>query len=81
MWPRPPAPITSAVEPGTRRSSERLTAWYGVRPASVSGAASTGSRSVSGTRWRALGTSRSGAIPPSKPSPQPLALNSARFSQ
>ena len=42
---------------GHEQRSERLTAWYGVSPASVSGAASTGSRSPSGTRCRALGTS------------------------
>ena len=42
MWPRPPAPITTAVEPGTSSGSDRLIAWYGVSAASVSGAASTG---------------------------------------
>ena len=27
IWPRPPAPITTAVEPGPSRCSERFTAW------------------------------------------------------
>src|SRR6185437_1430378 len=57
-WPRPPAPITTAVDPGPRRWSDRLTAWYGVSPASVRGAASTGSRSPIGTSQRGFGTSR-----------------------
>ena len=42
MWPSPPTPITTAVVPGTSSASERLIAWYGVSPASVSGAAATG---------------------------------------
>ena len=61
--------MATAVEPGTSLGSERRMAWYGVRPASVSGAAATGSRSPSGTTRRADGTSRYGAIPPSRPSP------------
>ena len=58
MWPRPPTPMATAVDPGTSFGSERRMAWYGVRPASVSGAAATGSRSPSGTTRRAAGTSR-----------------------
>lgn len=27
IWPRPPTPITTAVEPGPSRWSDRLTAW------------------------------------------------------
>ena len=27
IWPRPPAPITTAVESGPSRCSDRLTAW------------------------------------------------------
>jgi len=68
--PRPPTPMTTAVEPGTSRGSERLTAWYGVRPASVSGAACVTSSSPIGMSWRA-GTETRGAMPPSRPSPMP----------
>ena len=69
MWPRPPTPMATAVEPGTSLGSDRRMAWYGVRPASVSGAAATGSRSPSGTTRRADGTRRYGAMPPSRPRP------------
>ena len=75
MWPRPPAPTTTAVEPGTSRGSDRFTAWYGVSAASVRGAASTGSRSPIGTRWRADGTIMNSAMPPSAPRPPPAAGN------
>ena len=57
IWPSPPTPITTATEPAPSRPSERLTAWYGVRPASVSGAASAGDRSPIGSTHRLLGTS------------------------
>ena len=58
--PSPPAPITTAEEPGSRMGIERLTAWYGVRAASVSGAASAGSRSPMSTSSRSEGTRRYG---------------------
>ena len=37
--PSPPTPITTAVLPGASFGQERRMAWYGVSPASVSGAA------------------------------------------
>ncbi len=49
-WPRPPVPMTTAVAPGRSFGSERLIAWYGVRPASVSETVLTGSRSPIGVR-------------------------------
>ena len=74
MCPRPPTPMTTAVAVGPSLPAERRTAWYGVRAASVSGAASTGSSPAgSATRWRAAGTRRYSAIPPSIPSPPPPA--------
>ena len=41
-WPRPPTPMTTTVASGVIFAQERRTAWYGVRPASVSGAAVAG---------------------------------------
>ena len=71
--------MTSAVEVGTSFSRERRMAWYGVRPASVRGAACTGSSpSGRGTRWRTEGTRRYSAIPPSSPSPPPPPRTGAR---
>ncbi len=61
--------MTTAVAPGTSFGSERLIAWYGVRPASVSGTDVTGSRPSSGTRWRGLSTIMYSAIAPGAPSP------------
>lgn len=49
-WPSPPVPMTTAVAPGVSFGSERLIAWYGVRPASVSETVLTGSRSPMGVR-------------------------------
>ena len=69
--PRPPAPITTACEPGVSLGKARLTARYGVSPASVNGAASTGSRSPSGTSRRGSVTSRYSAMAPSTPNPMP----------
>ncbi len=78
-WPRPPTPMTTAVETGPSLCCERRTAWYGVSAASVSGAAETGSSpSGSGTRCRAAGTRRYSAIPPSRPSPPPPPGTGAR---
>ncbi|GAA2940272.1 hypothetical protein GCM10020227_03780 [Streptomyces flavovirens] len=48
--PSPPVPMTTAVAPGTSLGRERLMAWYGVRPASVSETVLTGSRSPIGVR-------------------------------
>ncbi len=67
----PPAPMTTAVEPGSRRGSTRLTAWYDVAPASVRGPAMTGSTDRSGTISRTLAASTNGARPPSRPKPRP----------
>ena len=44
--PSPPAPITTAVEPGISFGSARFTAWYDVAPASVSGPTRRGSSVV-----------------------------------
>lgn len=76
-WPSPPAPMTTAVLPGTSFGRERLMAWYGVRPASVSGTARTGSRPPSGTRWRRLSTIMYSAMAPGAPSPGGLMPSSA----
>ena len=46
-WPRPPIPMTTAVAPGSRSGRARSTACSDVIPASVSGAAWTGSTSPS----------------------------------
>ena len=79
MWPSPPTPITTAVDDGPSLAADRLTAWYGVSPASVRGAACTVSRpSGIGTRCRAAGTSRYSAIPPSSPRPPPPPGTGAR---
>lgn len=68
-WPRPPAPMTTAVDPAPSFGSARLTAWYGVSPASVSETFCTGSRSPRGTRCRGLSTIMYSAIDPGLPSP------------
>ena len=69
------------ARPGSSFGSDRRMAWYGVKPASVSGAAWVGSRSPSGTTRRADGTSISGAMPPSQPSPPPAQGNCAWLTQ
>ena len=70
MWPRPPTPMTTACEPGVSLGSDSLTAWYGVRPASVSGAAATrSSSSGTRTRWRGSGTSMYVRHAPVQPDP------------
>ena len=43
MWPRPPAPITTACVPAPSTGIAFLTAWIAVRPASASAAMSFGS--------------------------------------
>ena len=68
-WPRPPVPMTTAYEPPRSFGSERLIAWYGVRPASVSGTVLTGSRSPIGTRWRGESTIMNSANAPGAPRP------------
>src|SRR5690606_28172564 len=50
--PSPPAPLTTATDPGTSLGRDALIAWYGVRPASVSDACFTGSRPCRGPRGR-----------------------------
>ena len=80
-WPRPPAPMTTAVEPGMSLGSDGLIAWYGVSPASVSATFLTGSRSPSGTRLRALRTIMYSAIEPGEPRPGGMIPIAAAFSQ
>ena len=67
--PSPPAPMTTATLPGSSLDMERLIAWYGVSPASVSGTVFTGSRSPIGTTCRSESTSRYSASAPGRPSP------------
>ena len=66
MWPRPPAPITTALVPAPRTGIAFLTAWIAVSPASASAAMSLGSRDGSSlTTERAL-VNRKSANPPSR---------------
>ncbi|MFE9955762.1 hypothetical protein [Micromonospora sp. NPDC005299] len=65
-------PITTQEVPGRSRSRARSTAWYGVSPASVSGAAWARSRSPTGSS-REAGTTTWSASPPSRLSPTPPA--------
>lgn len=79
MWPSPPTPITTTVDPGTSWGQLRRTAWYGVSPASVKGAADAGSKpSGSGTKKRGDGTSWYSAMPPSSPRPPPPIRDGSR---
>ena len=74
IWPRPPAPITTALVPGPRTGIAFLTAWIAVSPASASAAIALGSRDGSSlTTERAL-VNRKSANPPSRlmPGKEPL---------
>ncbi len=70
MCPSPPMPITTQVVPGRSRGRASSTAWYGVSPASVSGAAWVRSMSPTGSS-RDAGTTTYSASPPSRLSPTP----------
>ncbi len=74
MWPRPPAPITTALVPAPSTGIAFLTAWIAVSPASASAAIDAGSSDGSSlTTERAL-VSSSSAKPPSRlmPGNEPL---------
>ena len=74
MWPRPPAPITTARVPGESTGSVFLTAWIAVRPASASAAMSFGSKDGSSLITDRALVSRKSANPPSSliPGKRPL---------
>ena len=63
--------MTTAIDPGGSFAATRRTAWYDVAPASVSGAAWTGSSEASFTTSRVLRTRTYSASPPSAPYPRP----------
>ena len=65
MWPTPPTPSSTAVEPGTARCARRRTAWYAVKPASAWGATSTGSTPSGSEISERSETSTYSAKPPS----------------
>ena len=70
MCPSPPIPITTQDVPGRNAGRASAIAWYGVSPASVSGAAWVTARSPMGSS-REAGTSTYSANPPSRLSPMP----------
>ncbi len=74
MWPRPPAPITTARVPAVSTGIAFLTAWMAVRPASASAAMSLGSRPVSSLTTERAEVLRKSAKPPSRsiPGNEPL---------
>ena len=66
MWPRPPAPITTAVVPGSSTGTAFLTAWIAVRPASASAAMSFGSSPGASLTTERAEVWRKSANPPSR---------------
>ena len=66
MWPRPPAPITTAWVPAVSTGIAFLTAWIAVRPASASAAMSFGSSPGPSFTTDRAEVNRKSANPPSR---------------